>query len=68
MRINIVKLFKCQVHSRLTIAPKPETVDVHPDGTLLAISTQTPGKEIILIPVQNGTFGQSSQNFRATLT
>jgi hypothetical protein len=57
--INLSNPSRPTVHSRLTIAPKPETVDVHPDGTLLAISTQTPGKEIILIPVQYGTFGQS---------
>lgn len=45
------------VRTKVTIVPKPETVDVHPDGTLLAISTQTSGKEVILIPIQNGTFG-----------
>jgi hypothetical protein len=37
------------MRSQITIAPKPETVYVQPNGELLAISTQTPGKEIILI-------------------
>jgi DNA-binding beta-propeller fold protein YncE len=46
------------VVSKVAIAPRPETVDVHPNGMLLAISTQTSGKEIILIPVQKGAFGQ----------
>ncbi len=46
------------VRSRIEIAPKPETVHVHPNGDLVAISTQTPGKEIILIPVQNNQLGQ----------
>ncbi len=45
------------VRNRIEIAPKPETVHVHPNGDLVAISTQTPGKEIILIPVQNHQFG-----------
>lgn len=44
--------------SRIAIAPKPETIDVHPNGDLLAISTQTLGKEIILIPIQKGILGQ----------
>ncbi len=46
------------VRSQMAIAPKPETVHVHPNGDLLAISTQTPDKEIILIPVQNNQLGQ----------
>jgi DNA-binding beta-propeller fold protein YncE len=50
-----------RVRSQITVAPKPETVHVHPNGELLAISTQTPGKEIILIPIQAGKFGKSSE-------
>jgi DNA-binding beta-propeller fold protein YncE len=46
------------VRSRMTIAPKPETIHVQPSGNVLAISTQTPGKEIILIPIQNHQLGQ----------
>ncbi|WP_404790711.1 beta-propeller fold lactonase family protein [Altericista sp. CCNU0014] len=46
------------VRSRTTIASKPETVRVQPNGNVLAISTQTPGKEIILIPIQNNQLGQ----------
>ncbi len=46
------------VRSRMAIASKPETVHVHPNGDLLAVSTQTPDKEIILIPVQDNQFGQ----------
>jgi DNA-binding beta-propeller fold protein YncE len=49
------------VRSRMTVAPKPETVHVHPNGDLLAISTQTPGKEIILIPIRSGKFGESTE-------
>jgi DNA-binding beta-propeller fold protein YncE len=49
------------VRSQIAVAPKPETVHVHPNGELLAISTQTPGKEIILIPIQAGKFGKSSE-------
>ncbi|NJM72851.1 MAG: lactonase family protein [Scytonema sp. RU_4_4] len=46
------------VCSRMAVAPKPETVHVHPNGDLLAISTQTPDKEIILIPFQDDQIGQ----------
>jgi DNA-binding beta-propeller fold protein YncE len=46
------------VRGKITVAPKPETVHVHPDGSLLAISTQTPDREIVLVPVQNNQFGQ----------
>lgn len=49
------------VRNRMTVAPKPETVHVHPNGNLLAISTQTPNKEIILIPFQNGQMGQPTE-------
>jgi 6-phosphogluconolactonase (cycloisomerase 2 family) len=42
----------------MAIAPKPETVHVHPNGDLLAISTQTPGKELVLVPFQDGRIGQ----------
>jgi DNA-binding beta-propeller fold protein YncE len=49
------------VRSQITVAPKPETVHVHPNGELLAISTQTPGKEIILIPLRAGKFGKSNE-------
>ncbi|MBW4657992.1 MAG: lactonase family protein [Drouetiella hepatica Uher 2000/2452] len=47
-----------RVESVVAIAPKPETVSVHPGGALLTISTQTPGREILLIPIQNEVFGQ----------
>lgn len=47
--------------SQIAVAPKPETVHVHPNGELLAISTQTPGKEIILIPIRAGKFGKLSE-------
>lgn len=56
--INLVNLSRPVVRSRMAIAPSPETVDVHPDGTLLAISTQTPNKEIILVSVKNSVLGQ----------
>lgn len=46
------------VASELAIAPKPETVSVHPSGELLAISTQTPDQEILLVPVQDEALGQ----------
>ncbi|NMF63563.1 lactonase family protein [Brasilonema octagenarum] len=49
------------VCGRMAVAPKPETVHIHPDGDLLAISTQTPDKEIILIPVQNCQIAQPSE-------
>lgn len=49
------------VRSRMAVAPKPETVHVHPHGDLLAISTQTPDKEVILIPIQNGQMGQPTE-------
>ncbi|KAB8334675.1 lactonase family protein [Scytonema tolypothrichoides VB-61278] len=49
------------VRSRIAVAPKPETVHVHPNGDLLAISTQTPDKEIILVPIQNHQLGQPSE-------
>jgi DNA-binding beta-propeller fold protein YncE len=46
------------IQSQMAIAPKPETVHVHPSGDLLAISTQTPGKELVLVPFQDGRIGQ----------
>lgn len=49
---------KPRIRDTLAIAPQPETVDVHPQGNLLAISTLTPDKEIILVPVQDKTFGK----------
>lgn len=51
------------IRSRMAVAPKPETVHVHPNGDLLAISTQTPDKEIILIRVQNNQLGQPQEYF-----
>lgn len=59
--INLADLSRPVVRSQITIAPKPETVHVHPNGELLAISTQTTGKEIILIPVRAGKFSKSSE-------
>jgi DNA-binding beta-propeller fold protein YncE len=56
--INLSNPSRPTVRSRMTIAPKPETVHVQPNGNVLAISTQTPGKEIILIPIQNNQLGQ----------
>ena len=56
--IDLVNPSRPVVRSRMAIAPSPETVDVHPDGTLLAISTQTPNKEIILVSVKNSVLGQ----------
>jgi DNA-binding beta-propeller fold protein YncE len=47
-----------RVIGQVAIAPKPETISVHPQGNLLAISTQTPDKEILLVPVQNRTPNQ----------
>ena len=50
-----------RVLQRLAIAPKPETIHVHPDGNLLAISTQTSGREIVLVPFENGKFGEPQE-------
>lgn len=58
MAVDLGDLSKPRIHDTLAIAPKPETVDVHPQGNLLAISTQTPDKEIILVPIQEEKFGQ----------
>jgi DNA-binding beta-propeller fold protein YncE len=46
------------IQSQISIAPKPETVHVHPNGDLLAISTQTPGQELVLVPLQDNRIGQ----------
>ncbi len=56
--INLANPSRPEVRSRVTIPPRPETVDVHPDGTLLAISTQTSNKEIVLVPIKNNVLGQ----------
>lgn len=56
--IDLSDLRRPSVESAVTIAPKPETVSVHPSGELLAISTQTPDQEILLVPVQDGALGQ----------
>lgn len=56
--INLSNPRRPVVRSRVTVAPKPETVHVHPNGNLLAISTQTSNKEIVLIPVQTNQFAQ----------
>jgi 6-phosphogluconolactonase (cycloisomerase 2 family) len=55
------------VRSRIAVAPKPETVHVHPQGDLVAISTQTLDKEIILIPVKNNQLGQPREFSLANL-
>lgn len=49
------------IRDTFAIAHSPETVDVHPKGNLLAISTQSPEREIILVPVQNGRFGKPTE-------
>jgi hypothetical protein len=54
------------VRSRIAVAPRPETVHVHPNGDFLAISTQTPDKEIILIPVQNNQLIRSADRILIT--
>ncbi|NJM90607.1 MAG: hypothetical protein HC847_29295 [Hydrococcus sp. RU_2_2] len=57
-RIDLSNPRRPTVIDKVAIAPKPETVSVHPSGELLAISTQTPDREILLIPVQNRSLGQ----------
>jgi hypothetical protein len=42
-----------QIISQVAIASQPETINVNPSGDLLAISTQTPDREILLVPIQN---------------
>jgi 6-phosphogluconolactonase (cycloisomerase 2 family) len=49
---------KPTIGETLDIGSNPETVDVHPNGNLLAITTQMEGKEVILVPVRNGKFGK----------
>lgn len=56
-----------KVRGQIEIAPKPETVHVHPNGDLVAISTQTPDKEIILISFQNNQLGQPTEFSLANL-
>lgn len=56
--INLSNLRRPTVRDRIAVASKPETVHVHPNGDLLAISTQTPDQEITLVPVQNNQLGQ----------
>jgi hypothetical protein len=34
------------------------TVDVHPTGELLAVTTASPSQEIVLVPINDGHFGQ----------
>jgi DNA-binding beta-propeller fold protein YncE len=46
------------IQSQMAITPKPETVHVHLSGDLLAISTQTPGKELVLVPLQGDRIGE----------
>lgn len=46
------------ISDTIEIGPNPETVDVNPSGDLLAITTQTQGKEVTLVPVRNGKFGE----------
>lgn len=56
--INLVDPSSPVAGDQIAIAPNPETVHVHPNGDLLAISTQTPEKEIILVPFQNNQFNE----------
>jgi hypothetical protein len=56
--IDLINPSRPMARSQIAVAPKPETVHVHPNGELLAISTQTPDKEIILIPIRAGKFGK----------
>ncbi|MBW4695566.1 MAG: lactonase family protein [Lyngbya sp. HA4199-MV5] len=59
--VDLSKPKQPKVLRTLAIAPKPETVHVHPNGELLAISTQTPGRELVLVPFKNGEFGKPQE-------
>jgi len=46
------------IKDSIEISSLPGVVDVHPDGELLVITTETTGKEVVLVPWENGRFGK----------
>lgn len=56
--VDLVNPLKPNITDSIEIAPNPESVDINPHKNLIAITTSTPGKEVIIVPVQNGKFGK----------
>ncbi|NJL39349.1 MAG: hypothetical protein HC899_23310 [Leptolyngbyaceae cyanobacterium SM1_4_3] len=42
----------------LEVGQNPEHLGLSPDGTLLAVTLEPPGEELVLIQIINGTFGE----------
>jgi hypothetical protein len=46
------------VRHHIDLPSRPMTVHVHPTGDLLAVTTASPGQDIVLVPVDNGHLGR----------
>lgn len=46
------------VVEQLEVGEAPETVSVHPDGSLLAVTTGEAGRQVQLVPVRDGSLGE----------
>lgn len=56
--IDLASIERPVVRDHIDVPSRPMTVDVHPAGELLAVTTASPGQEIVLVPVDEGDFGQ----------
>jgi hypothetical protein len=58
LSIDLTTIDRPAVRDHIDMPSRLTTVDVHPAGELLAVTTASPGQEIVLVPVDNGRFGQ----------
>jgi 6-phosphogluconolactonase (cycloisomerase 2 family) len=58
LSIDLTAIDRPAVRDHLDLPSRPMTVDVHPAGELLAVTTASSGQEIVLMPVDDGRFGQ----------
>lgn len=47
-----------KVLERVKVGKGPQSVDISPDGGLLAVGTKNPGNQIVIAPINNGEIGK----------
>jgi hypothetical protein len=55
--IDLAAIDRPAVRHHIDLPSRPMTVHVHPTGDLLAVTTASPGQEMVLVPVDNGHLG-----------
>jgi hypothetical protein len=58
LSIDLTAIDRPAVRDRIDLPSRPMTVHVHPTADLLAVTTASPGQDIVLVPVDEGDFGQ----------